>query len=119
MKKLQVERLRLALVTQHDNNKGCVMETEALVFPGGKSLPFHLDLAAQKQQVSELASSAEKWGGPVEVLLPQKKRERLLGEASLVGPLCFWHLSISHMFTLSLSRPVHWFSLPFYSGRAV
>lgn len=32
MKKLQVERLRLSLVTQHDNNRSCVMETEVLVF---------------------------------------------------------------------------------------
>lgn len=32
MKKLQVERSTLFLVTQHGNNTSCVMETEVLVF---------------------------------------------------------------------------------------
>lgn len=31
MTKLQVEKLRLALVTQHSNSRGCILETEALV----------------------------------------------------------------------------------------
>lgn len=74
-------------VTWRRDNRGRVEETETLV-----PLPFHLDLAVEKQQGSRAASAPENRGFPVcggpAPWMSQKKRACPLGTPSLVGQLC-------------------------------
>lgn len=99
------------LVTRHHDDKGCVNETEALA-----SLPFHLDLAVEKQRGSGAASSTENrdmpvWGAPAPWMSQEEERapprHRVSGRAAL--RLCFGYFSISHVlpnpFPCSLVSP--------------
>lgn len=74
-------------VTWRRDNRGCVEETETLV-----SLPFHLDLAVEKQQGSRAASAPENRGFPVcggpAPWMSQEEESVPPWHPSLVGQLC-------------------------------